>query len=466
MSWGPTMSVPRIVIGGATSGVGKTTVVIGILAALTRLGNRVQAFKCGPDYIDPSYHAIASGRPCRSLDTWMLSANAMVELFERATTDVDIAVIEGVMGLYDGRSGQDGSGSTAEIAKILNAPVILVVDAGKTARSAGAIVLGYKQFDPVVHLGGVILNRIGSPTHLKEAKDSVESVSGVPVIGYLPKDSAITLPERHLGLVPAEEKDESAGIMDKIGRRMQETVDLEAVLDLARRAGPSANLPPAGLFPAGGVSPAARIAIAQDRAFSFYYEDTLDLLRAWGAELVPVSPLEDPELPPDIAGVYIGGGFPEMFAGELGANKSFQRSLAEAAAAGLPIYAECGGLMFISEGIVDLEGKRFPMCGLVPGWSVMQKKCVRMGYVVAEALKDSVIAGKGRRLRGHEFHWSILEGRPGSPAYRKVQPDNTLEGVIAGPRENILGSYLHLHFGSHPDLAPRLVERCAAGNGV
>ncbi|MCL5256278.1 MAG: cobyrinate a,c-diamide synthase [Chloroflexi bacterium] len=456
------MSVPRVVIGGATSGVGKTTVVIGIVEALSRQGKRVQTFKCGPDYIDPSYHTMASGRPCRSLDTWMLSANAMVELFERAATSVDIAVIEGVMGLYDGRSGQNGAGSTAEIAKTLNAPVILVVDAGKTARSAGAIVLGYKQFDPEVQLSGVILNRISSATHLKEVRHSVESAAGIPVIGYLPKDSGMALPERHLGLVPAAEKDESAGIIGKIGRRIQETVDLEVLMDLAQRAGPPANLPPAGLFPAASVSAATRIAIAQDRAFSFYYEDTLDLLRAWGAELVPVSPLEDPELPPDVGGVYIGGGFPEMFAGELGANESFRRSLAKAATGGLPIYAECGGLMFISEGIVDLEGKQFPMCGLVPGWSKMQKKCVRMGYVAVEALKDSVSARKGWHLRGHEFHWSILEGGGASPAYRKIQPDNSLEGVIAGPQENILGTYLHLHFGSHPDLAPRFVESCAA----
>jgi cobyrinic acid a,c-diamide synthase len=454
------VSIPRLVIGGATSGAGKTTIVTGIIAALRRRGLTVQPFKCGPDYIDPSYHTIAAGRPCRNLDTWMLSRDVMLESFDRATAGLDIAIIEGVMGLYDGRSGQGETGSTAEIAKILDAPVILVIDAGKTARSAGAMVLGYQQFDPAVRLAGVILNRIGSRTHLESARESIQNATGIPVVGFLPKDSGITLPERHLGLVPAVESEEFVIAIDKIGRQVEDTIDLEAVRRLASSAGPLPAAVRTGLYPEGAQPKKVRIAVARDAAFNFYYEDTLDLLEAWGAELVFVSPLVDPSLPSGIDGVYIGGGFPEMFAEQLATNEPFRLSVANAAAGGLPIYAECGGLMYISEGIVDQEGRRFPMCRIFPGWSVMQKRSVRMGYVAVEALQDSVIAMKGTTLRGHEFHWSIFDGDLPNPAYTRLSPAEGPEGIIAGPQSNVLGSYLHLHFGTDKSLAPRFIESC------
>lgn len=456
------MAMPRLVIAGTTSGVGKTTVVAGILAALRGRGLRVQPFKCGPDYIDPSYHTLAAGLPSRNLDSWMLTREAMMELFVRASSRVDIAVVEGVMGLFDSRSGLEDSGSTAEIARWLDAPVVLIVDVSKMARSAAAMVLGYRQFDPGLRLAGVILNRVAGPLHLRWATEAVEEGAGVPVLGYLPDDSSIELPERHLGLVPAAESGDLPACIEGIRLQVEQTMDIDGLIRLAGETAGVPGPPPGSLFPDTAVPERAVIGVARDEAFNFYYEDNLDLLAAWGARLVPVSPVHDTSLPPDIAGMYIGGGFPEVFARELAGNCLFKADIAKAAANGMPIYAECGGLMYISEGIIDGSGERHEMAGLIPCWSVMQRRLVQMGYVVAEAIQDSIIATRGQRLRGHEFHWSTLTSSSGEPAYRKIEPEEQLEGAVAGPRGNVLGSYLHLHFGSEPSLARRFVDSCAA----
>jgi len=388
----------------------------------------------------------------------------MLELFARAAHGADVAVIEGVMGLYDGRGGQDEAGSTAEIAKRLEAPVILVVDADKTSRSAGAIVLGYQQFDPSLPLAGVILNHIGSPSHLRWATEAIEHGAGVPVLGYLPKSADIALPERHLGLVPAAEQEGLAASLEKIRCQVESTVDLEALLTLARAAPPLPQVAAPGLFPAQEQPVRAHIAVAQDAAFNFYYQDNLDLLTAWGARLSVVSPLSDAGLPADIQGLYIGGGFPEIYARELAANSSFQREIREVAEAGLPIYGECGGLMYLCEGIVDFEGQRHKMVGLVGGWAAMQRRRVRMGYTIAEVWQDSILARRGQRLRGHQFHWSELAPpTPDLAAYRILEPADGWEGFVVGPQGRVLGSYLHLHFGADPSLARRFVESCADG---
>ncbi|MFW0858656.1 MAG: cobyrinate a,c-diamide synthase [Dehalococcoidia bacterium] len=455
------MKIPRLVIAGTSSGVGKTTITAGLIAALRERGLRVQPFKCGPDYIDPGYHSLAAGFPCRNLDSWMLSPESLIELFTHAAGEADIAVVEGVMGLYDGRSGLESAGSTAEIARWLHAPVILIIDVAKMSGSAAAIALGYRQLDPELNLAGVILNNVGSPSHLRWVTEAVEKKAGVPVFGYLPRKAEILLPERHLGLVPTAEGAELSEYMERIREQVESTVDVATILRLAGMTEPLPQVAEGKLFPPKAEPVQVSIAVAQDEAFNFYYQDNLDLLAAWGAELRFVSPLHDANLPSDTQGVYVGGGFPEMYAIELEANSGFKRALVEAAEAGIPIYAECGGLMYISQGIIDFDSNKHAMVGLVPGWAVMQKKWVRMGYGVAETLQNSILAQRGERLRGHFFHWSKLSGPTGRAAYRIFEPEEQLEGFVLGPESNILGSYFHLHFGSKSSLAKRFVESCA-----
>jgi cobyrinic acid a,c-diamide synthase len=454
------MSIPRLVIAGTSSGVGKTTITAGLIAALSKRGLRVQPFKCGPDYIDPSYHSLAAGLPCRNLDSWMLSQESLIELFTHATREANIAVVEGVMGLYDGRNGIESAGSTAEIARWLRAPVILVMNVAKMSGSAAAIALGYRQLDPELNLAGVILNNVGSSSHLRWVTEAVEKKAGVSVLGYLPKKAEMCLPERHLGLVPTAESGELSQYMERLRKEVESTVDVATILRLAGMTEPLPQVTEGKLFPLRAEPVQASIAVAQDEAFSFYYQDNLDLLTAWGAELRFVSPLHDSSLPSDTRGVYVGGGFPEMYADELEANSRFRRVLVEAAEAGMPIYAECGGLMYISQGIIDFEGSKHAMVGLVPGWAVMQKKRTRIGYAVAETLQNSILAPKGERLCGHLFHWSKLPVLSERAAYRIIEPEEQLEGFILGPESNILASYLHLHFGSKSSLAKRFVESC------
>ena len=453
--------VPRLVIGGATSGVGKTTVAIGIMAALRRRGMRVQPFKAGPDYIDPSYHAWATGVPSRNLDTWMLPEPAVRELFWRAARGADLALVEGVMGLFDGLSGLDEGGSTAHLAKLLRAPVLLVLDAGKMARSAGAMALGYARFDPALDLAAVLLNLVGGETHSRWAREAVEALAGVPVVGWLPHDPHITLAERHLGLVPMAERKDLGAVLDRLVGAIERHVELDRLLGLARAA-PALPAPAAQVFPARPAPPAAAIAVARDEAFSFYYPENLELLEAHGARVVPFSPLRDGALPPGAQGLYLGGGFPEIYAADLAANAPLLREVRAAAAAGMPIYAECGGLMYLCEGIEDFAGVRHPMAGLVPGWARMRDDRLRLGYLEVEAQAPSVVAKAGERMRGHEFHraeWVAPGGAECAAAYRVVNQGGRPEGFARG---NLLASFLHVHFGAAPRMAARLAAACAS----
>lgn len=448
----------RIVVAGAASAVGKTTVASGIIAALRRRGLGVQAFKVGPDYIDPSYLARAAGVPARNLDGWLLSAPALIELFARAAAAADIAVVEGVMGLYDGRADTDEA-STAEIAKQLMAPVVVVLDVGKLSRTAAALTLGLQRFDPEVQLAGVILNGVASDRHLAWTAGPIAAETGLPVLGHLPRRDDLRLPERHLGLIPTTEKPIHDDFFDRLAEQIERTIDLDHLLAVARSA-PALAARPSGLFPTAPVPVQARLAIARDEAFSFYYEDSLDLLRAWGAELVPFSPIRDSALPPGVGGVYIGGGFPELFARELAANAPMLASLKQAAAQGLPIYAECGGLMYLSDGIVDFEGGAHQLLGLAPGWSTLDGTRLTMGYRTATACQTSFLLERGERVRGHEFHWSRMAANiSGEMAAYALDEPAGLEGYAAGA---VLASYLHLHFGSNPVLAPRFVAACLA----
>jgi len=455
-----------LVIAGTASGCGKTTVATALVLLLAARGLRVQPFKCGPDYIDPGYLSRAAGRPCRNLDSWMLPVEVMREVLRHATGNSDAAVIEGVMGLYDGRRGPDpgvtAEGSTAEVAKVFEAPVLLVIDAAKMSASAAAMVNGYRDFDPDVSIRGVIANNIGSPNHLLGVRQTIEARSGLPLVGYLPKNADLRLPERHLGLVPAVERADLDIYLERLRRQAAETFDLDAVTHILNSSALRPPGGPASLFPDPTGDARVSIAVARDDAFDFYYQDNLDMLAARGARIVAVSPLHDPGLPPDVDGIYLGGGFPEVFAETLAANAAFREDLFARAQAGMPVYAECGGLLYLSQSITGFDGAVHPMAGLIPAAAVMAKKRRRLGYAEAEATADSIILRRGETVRGHLFHWSDVDLPPENAAYRLTDPAIEPEGFIGGPRGNVLASYLHLHFGTRPTIADEFVKNCAA----
>ncbi|MEI6043989.1 MAG: cobyrinate a,c-diamide synthase [Chloroflexota bacterium] len=452
-----------LVIAGASSGVGKTTFATGLVLALKNRGRKVQPFKVGPDYLDPTYHSRASGLPSRNLDTWMLPPQNLLELYQRVAKSVDICLVEGVMGLYDGKNGRDEDGSTAALAKLLGAPVVVVMDVGKLSRTAGAIALGLQKFDPKLNLAGFLLNNVGSATHYKWVQQAIEAATGLPVLGGLPKNRKYALPERHLGLVPAGEglkEGELEATLAKLAEEIAHMVDLDALERLATTASFEQTRVSPKLFPAEPLSKIVRLGLAYDAAFGFYYQDNLDLLQAWGAEIVPFSPMVDQELPPNLDGLYIGGGFPEVFARDLAANQAMHQAIREFAWQGLPVYAECGGLMYLCQALVDFEGRVYPMVGLLPYRTVMQNRRLKIGYAEASACSGHPLVEPGTILRGHEFHWSLLESDfdPVSAAYLIPAQGNRPEGWLHG---NVLASYLHLHFGSDHRLAPRLVQWCA-----
>lgn len=454
----------RLVIAGTHSGVGKTTITMGLLAALHRRGLQVQPFKAGPDYIDPTYHALAAGRPCRNIDTWMVPPPTAVALFERAAEGADLAIVEGVMGVFDGYSYEDDEGSSAQIAKLLGAPVILVLDVGAMARSSGALASGYASFDPDLNVAGFILNRCGSANHYEGTKLAVERASGLPVVGWVPKDASLAIPERHLGLVPTNERGELTELIDHAAEVVEEHFDLERLIAIAEAAAPLITNAGERSPMASAIEHAPRtvLAVARDEAFGFYYyDDNLDLLREHGAEIAFFSPLTDTELPTDTSGIYLGGGFPEVHAARLSANSQMLDSLRRAAAEGIPVYAECGGFMYLTEAIVDLDGAQHSMVGLVPGQTRMAAKLTGLGYRTVESPSGNFLLRRGESTRGHEFHWSTWEGAPDTPAWtitpRRDGQQATADGYAL---DNIIASYIHLHFAAKPEIAARFVEAC------
>lgn len=451
--------IPRLVIAGTSSGVGKTTVAAAVIAALRARGLRVQAFKAGPDYIDPSHLGRAAGSPARNLDSWMLPPAALREVFHRAAAGADIAVVEGVMGLFDGRTGGGEAGSTAEIAKLLAAPVVVVLDIAKAGRSVAATALGFREFDRALRLAGFVLNRAGSRAHAELAASAVEQATGLPVLGALHRDAAIAVEERHLGLVPEAEDPRGTERDAHLAAAGEAGLDLDALLALARGA-PPLEEPAASVFPATPRPLVARLAVARDRAFSFYYPENLDLLEACGLELVPFSPLGGSALPDGVDGLYLGGGFPELYAAELAGNGSMVESIRAAVAAGMPVLAECGGLMYLSQAIVDQDGRRHAMVGAVPGSCIMEDRRVRLGYVTVRARARSLLLRPGEEVRGHEFHWSRLDTPPeeASAAFLVPGPPERLEGFALS---NLLASYVHFHFAAHPRMAERFVRACS-----
>ncbi|MEW6637143.1 MAG: cobyrinate a,c-diamide synthase [Actinomycetota bacterium] len=448
---------PRIVVAGTHSGVGKTTVASGLMAAFSKKGLRVAPFKVGPDFIDPSYHALATRRPGRNLDAFLSGPGLIGPLFAHGARGADLAVVEGVMGLFDGRSGGGEFASTAHVAKLLGAPVVLVVDASAMARSAAALVHGYGTFDPEVRLGGVVLNRVGSPAHERMLRDAIGPL-GVPVLGVLRRDDAIRTPDRHLGLVPVAERRAAARrAIEATGEVIARDCDLEAVLRLARSAGPLGAEPWSPGTP--GPGPSVRVAVASGPSFSFLYEENLELLRGAGAEISFFDPTTDESLPGDADALYLGGGFPETYAGDLAANEPLKGEVRRFAAEGRPVVAECGGLLYLAR---SLDGR--PMCDVLDAEARMTGR-LTLGYREARALADSPLARRDDVVRGHEFHYSEVEPRAGarpsaSPAWEIS--GRGPEGFVAG---GVHASYLHLHWAATPEMPRRLV-RAARGAGA
>lgn len=441
------MSVPRVVVAGTASGVGKTTVATGLLAALAAAGRRPAGFKVGPDFIDPSYHALATGRPGRNLDAFLSGPELIAPLFAHGAARADIAVIEGVMGLFDGRTGGGELASTAQVAKLLDAPVVLVVDAGAMARSVAAVVHGYATFDPGVRVAGVILNRVGSERHEAILREALAPL-GVPVLGVLRRRPQMASPERHLGLVPvAERTGQARETIEAMAAAVREGCDLEAIVALARGAGRLSTPAWDPVAAVGGAGAPARVAVAGGTAFSFLYEENLELLQAAGAEVMRFDPLADAGLPPDTDALHLGGGFPEAFGPALSENRPLRDEVAAFARSGRPVVAECGGLLYLSR---ELDGH--PMCGVLDATASMTGG-LTLGYREAKAIGDSPLGPSGTPMRGHEFHYSRLHP-PAGPTPAWAFDDGRLEGFASGA---IHASYLHCHWAAFPQLAVRLL---------
>ena len=447
--------IPRLVIAGTSSGAGKTTVATGLLAALSARGVRATGAKVGPDFIDPSYHALACGRPGRNLDAFLSGPELIAPLFRHGAQGAEVAIVEGVMGLYDGASGRGELASTAHVAKLLRAPVVLVVDAAAMARSVAAIVHGYASFDPDVNVAGVVLNRVGSPWHGTLLREALEPL-GIPVLGTVPRDAGVATPERHLGLIPVAERETQAReAIERLGEVVARHCDLPGLLALARTAPDVGGEPWSPEPDADAPLRGARIAVAAGPAFSFHYAENLELLRAHGAELVALDPLADEELPPGTGALLLAGGFPEVFGDELSANAALRAEIATFARRGRPVLAECGGLLYLA---AELDGRT--MCGVVPGRARMGDR-LTLGYREAVAASHHDAWPLGTRVRGHEFHKSVVEPSAGeAPAWTlSGRGTERAEGHVVGA---LHASYLHTHWAATPAVASRLVAAAAA----
>jgi cobyrinic acid a,c-diamide synthase len=452
------MASRAFVIAGPSSGVGKTTVTLGLMAALTRRGLTVQPFKCGPDFIDPGHHGRVCHRTSRNLDGWMLPPDVNRAIFRQHAASADVSIVEGVMGLFDGASRSSNAGSTAAMAALLNLPIVLVVDASQMAASAAALVHGFATFDPTVVLAGVIFNRVGSATHYSLLHEAVARSGNVPSLGYLPQSEALRIPERYLGLVTAGEDVLANDAVAFLADLVEQHIDLDGLLDVAAVVAPDDDDRVAAPGPA---SP--RIGVARDRAFCFYYEDNVDALRRAGAEIVDFSPMHDAELPPSLDGLYFGGGYPELWAEALSANRAMRASVRRFIDAEHPVYAECGGLMYLAENIHERSGRTWPMVGVLPWTVVMTDQLQRFGYVEVTFTRDCLLGPAGTTARGHSFHCSRIDGSTAEiprvyHLHYTLADRDEAEGFSAG---SVLASYIHLHFLSTPTLASAFVRRAA-----
>lgn len=469
------MTLNGFLIAAPQSGSGKTTVCLAILAGLLRRGLQVAPFKCGPDFIDPGYHRQAAGRVSINLDGWMCPESFVRETFRLHAADADLAVIEAVMGLFDGLGSSSMEGSSAQIAAITGAPVVLVVNARGMAASAAALVKGFAEFEPRVRLAGVIFNNVGSVTHgqlLRQAM--VESLPEIRVFGCIPRDEALAIPSRHLGLVTVEDNPLQPDYLERLADLAEQHLDLAGLAGL--------QISPGNPFPKGeeehtlsfckdvsGMISPVRIAVARDAAFCFVYEDNLRLLREAGAEVVPFSPLADSALPDGVSGIYLPGGYPELFCERLAANGSMLQAIRTAVEQDIPLYAECGGFIYLTKGMADADGLPLAnFAGVFPVRACMLPKRKALGYRQVEVMSDSVIAVAGESARGHEFHYSEISPMP-EPVERtyRVTRKGTELGAEGYRYRNCLASYVHLHFGSSPQIAPTFVAACRAyGNSL
>jgi cobyrinic acid a,c-diamide synthase len=428
-------NIPAFLIGGTTSGSGKTTITLGILAVLRQRGFKVQSFKCGPDFIDPTLHTMVTGNVSRNLDLRMAGLSFCRDSFFRNISGMDVAVIEGVMGLYDG-----GQASSAALAIALSLPVLLIIDVRSAAESVAAVLKGFEVYNQEVQISGVIFNRVGSARHQELIRDAVKKHCTTDILGFFPRDAEFVIPERHLGLYMGEESPLDHSQIHVLAQAIEEHIDIDRLLriNMTKVTGKAKN------YPKRHVDQRVRLAVARDQAFCFYYQDNFDLLEQAGIDSVFFSPLCDSALPENIDGIYIGGGYPELFADQLSGNEEMRRQIKTWGDLGGPVFCECGGFMYMSQWLIDLQNNRFPMVGIFPATIVMNKKLSRLGYREAALTQDCMLGECGDRLYGHEFHYSaIKEIEPGVATVFELQ-DGTKEGYVI---QNVLGGYIHFHFG-------------------
>ncbi|MBI4805172.1 MAG: cobyrinate a,c-diamide synthase [Desulfovibrio sp.] len=444
-----------LLVSGTHSGCGKTSLTLGLLAAFSRRGLRVAPFKTGPDFIDPGLHALACGRKSHNLDSWMLSEDANQALFARYAAQSDVAVLEGVMGLFDGASGVGEQGSAAHMAKLLGISVVLVIDASGMARSAAAVAQGFAGFDPDLNLAGVVFNRVGGPGHRSILSEAME-LAKIPVLGFLPKDLELAVPSRHLGLVTAQDLGERPQWMERLADWVETAVDLDSLLKALPETAVGASVEEAS------TAPRVRLGVARDRAFCFAYEENLRLLESAGAELVFFSPLTDARLPGRIDGLYLPGGYPELHASALSENAAMLADIREFSLSGLPVYGECGGFMALMESIEDIGGRVWPMVGVFPCRARMGERFAALGYREVRFMASTPLGPAATAVRGHEFHYSHLVAVPDVPAvYALEGRTGKLDSPEGFLRCNTLGSYVHLHFASNPAVAAHFVAAMA-----
>lgn len=446
-----------LLVAGTASGVGKTTVALAIMAGLRRRGLAVQPFKCGPDFLDTGHHSWISGRTARNLDTWMLSVEANRSVLRNAGRGADVMVAEGMMGLFDGKNGSSEIGSSAEIAKLLRLPVVLVVDASKSARSVAATVMGFEMFDAELRLAGVILNRVAGERHYEMLREAIESSCGTRILGWLPFEPAIAIPERHLGLYGAAEQpvDGREAVIDAFAGLAARHLNFDALLDL--ECGLDVGGVEAERPTTSHVDDSVRVGVPSDPAFSFYYEDNLDLLREQGVEIVRFSPLTDAYLPSDLDALYLGGGYPELHAKQLSGNRQMLEEVRAFAASGRPIYAECGGMLYLAK-TLSVDQDNYAMAGVLPLSVEMTNKLVQFGYVTVEFTEDCLLGRKGTVVRGHSFHQTRIASRGNTAtSYQVHYSMSGIEELEGFRRGNTLASYIHVHFRTNAGVASNFV---------
>ena len=449
----------RIVLAGTQSGVGKTTLSLGIMGALKRRGLEVKPFKVGPDYIDPQFHSFVTGNPSRNLDSYLLEEEILRGLFLKNTSEGDIAVIEGVMGLYDGFGTKSDIGSTAHVSKLLKSPVILIINGAGISTSAAAMVLGYKNYDPKVNIMGVIINHVSGEKHYKLLKEAIEYKTGIKCLGYLKTNTNIQLESRHLGLIPTQEVESLREKLDAVIGQVEETIDLEGLVEIAS----SIEVLNAVGIEVPRLEESINIAYAYDKAFNFYYQDNLDLLRDAGVNLIPFSPIEAPSLPSNLHGIYLGGGFPEIFAAELEENKNIRGEILNLASGGIPLFAECGGYMYLTKGIKDLQGRKFEMVGVLEGVAAMTSRLQRFGYNQVTIMDNSILNKEVGTIKGHEFHRAVVEVTNVKPAYcvEKLRDEKLIDSWQCGQvKYNCVAGFPHFHFYSNLRFIEDFLSRC------